>query len=273
MEKEETVLTLDRVSFSYSTREILQGISLEIPRGAFWGIIGPNGSGKTTLMRVMSGILRPKMGIVYLNGTPLSRFNARSLALQIAVVGAEQSFDFPFRTREVVSMGRFPHLARFANLSKSDNAIVNEALRLTCTDSLSEQLISEVSSGERQRILIARTIAQQSPCLMLDEPSTHLDIQHQIGIFNLLRMLNREHGKTVIVALHDLTSAAAFCDRIALLHKGRIIKLGSPSEVITETMIRETYGVDVQVFPSPCGGFPQLAYGPPPEQRKPIITC
>jgi iron complex transport system ATP-binding protein len=256
------MLKLEKVSFSYSGRDVLKEITLTIPAQSLLALIGPNGSGKTTLLRVMSKILRPQGGVVLLEEKPLARFNARDLARRVAVIGSEQSFEFPFSVRDVVAMGRFPHLNRWQRLSRSDWDLVEQALKMTCTDLLGSRSISQLSSGEKQRVLIARAIAQQTPILILDEPSAHLDINHQISIFNLLRFLNREHQKTIVVVLHDLTSAAAFCKSVVLLHQGRIMKIGSPAEVITADLIKKAYGADVEVFPSPLGGFPQVAFGP-----------
>jgi iron complex transport system ATP-binding protein len=260
------MLKLEQVSFSYSNREVLREISLEIPVQSFLGLIGPNGGGKTTLLRLMSKALRPSRGKVLLEGRSLSSFGARALARKIAFIGSEQFFEFPFSVRDVVAMGRFPHLGRLQRMSAHDWAIVERALQMTCADLLESRHISQLSSGERQRVFIARALAQQPSILMLDEPSAHLDINHQIAIFNLLRSLNRDHLKTIVVVLHDLTSAAAFCESIVLLHHGRIVKTGRPEEVITSDLIQKTYGAKVKVFPSPVGGFPQVAFGPEPRR-------
>jgi iron complex transport system ATP-binding protein len=180
----------------------------------------------------------------------------------MAVINSEQYFDFPFAVRDVVAMGRFPHLNRLQGMSAQDWEAVHAALRLTSAEMFALRPISQLSSGEKQRVLIARAIAQQPSILMLDEPNAHLDINHQIGIFNLLRNLNREHHLTVIVVLHDLTAAAAFCETICLLHHGRIVRVGRPLEVITADLIRQTYRAEVQVVTSPLGEFPQVVFGP-----------
>src|SRR5437867_6816439 len=256
------MLRLEQLSFSYRSSPVLQDITLEIPRQSFLALIGPNGGGKTTLLRLMSKVLQPSAGIILLEDKPLSGFSARELARRMAVIASDQHFEFPFSVVDVVAMGRFPHLNRLQRLSSQDWEIVDQALRLTCVDHLRLRPISQLSSGEKQRVLIARAIAQQPSILMLDEPNSHLDINHQIAVFNLLRSLNRQHRMTLIIVLHDLTSAAAFSQTIALLHEGRLIKTGSPREVITSELIRQTYGAEVEVFPSPLGGFPQVAYGP-----------
>jgi iron complex transport system ATP-binding protein len=259
------MLSLEQVSFSYPNRIVLEDVSLGIPRRSFLALIGPNGSGKTTLLRIMSRVLQPQRGRVLLEGHPISRLSARALAKKIAVISSEQSFEFPFSVRDVAAMGRFPHLNRMQRMTALDWEIVEGALKMTCTEALESRPISQLSSGERQRVLVARAIAQEPSVLLLDEPNAHLDISHQIAIFNLLRSLKSDLGVTIVVVLHDLIAAAAFCESVLLLHQGRIVKAGRPEEVITAELIRKTYGADVHVFPSPLGGFPQIAFGPASE--------
>jgi iron complex transport system ATP-binding protein len=256
------MLTLEEVCFGYGKHRVIQNISLEVPRQAFMALIGPNGGGKTTLLRLMSKVLRPQQGRVLLQGKPLAEIGARDLARQMAVITSEQFFEFPYPVSDVVAMGRSPHLQRLQRMSQRDWEVVDQALKLTQVDHLGLRPASQLSSGERQRVLIARAIAQQPSVLMLDEPNAHLDINHQIAIFNLLRSLNRDHKMTLIVVLHDLTWAAAFCQTVALLHQGKLVKIGRPEEVITAELIRQTYGAEVAVYPSPLGGFPQVVYVP-----------
>ncbi|HEY3132347.1 MAG TPA: ABC transporter ATP-binding protein [Acidobacteriota bacterium] len=251
---------VEQVSFRYSSGFALHSIDLEIPQQAFLALIGPNGSGKTTLLRLMSGLLRPESGNIRLNGKVVSDFEPRELARQMAVISSEQFFEFPFSVAQIVAMGRFPHLGRFGKMSAQDWQIVEEALRMTQIQDLSKRPISELSSGERQRVLIARAIAQKPSILMLDEPNAHLDIGHEIEIFRLLQFLNQQHAITVVVVLHNLAAAAAFCKSVALLYQGRLLKYGKPEQVITTEIIRGAYGADVSVHPSPTGGFPQISY-------------
>jgi cobalamin transport system ATP-binding protein len=255
-------ISLEQLGFSYGTQAVLQDINLEIQHQSLLALIGPNGGGKTTLLRVMSKTLKPQRGRVEVAGQQLSSFNARKLAQKLAVISSEQHFEFPFSVADVVAMGRFPHLNRLERMSDRDWKIVDEAMERTCVLEFRNRSISQLSSGEKQRVLIARAVAQQPSILMLDEPNAHLDINHQIAIFSLLRALNRQHQMTVIVVLHDLSAAAAYCETMVLLHRGRIVRTGTPAEVITEELIRQTYGAEVAVFPSPVGGCPQIAFGP-----------
>jgi iron complex transport system ATP-binding protein len=256
-----SAISLRQVSFSYRTIPVVQEVSLEIPRQSFIALIGPNGSGKTTLLRLMSKMLAPQYGTVLLNDQPLASFSARKLALNLAVISSEQHFDFPFSVQDVVAMGRFPHLNRLERMSRLDWGVVEDALDRTALLPFRHRSISQLSSGEKQRVLIARAIAQQPSILMLDEPNAHLDINHQIAIYDLLQILNRRNQMTIIVVLHDLSAAAAFCEATVLLHRGRIVRVGKPADVITAELIQQTYGAEVTVFPSPVGGCPQIAFG------------
>ena len=256
------MLRLEHVSFGYRGQPVIRDVSLEFPSGRFLSLIGPNGSGKTTLLRLMSRRLEPQQGRILMEGKDLSAMRARDIARIMAVISSEQFFEFPYPVSEIVAMGRYPYLGRLQALSREDTQIVDRALELTYVKHLRHRAISHLSSGERQRVLIARAIAQQPKLLMLDEPNAHLDICHQIAIFELLRSLNRDHGMTIVAVLHDLTSAAAYSEITVLLHEGRVVKTGKPDEVITRTLIQETYGVDVAVFPSPYGGFPLVAFAP-----------
>ncbi|MDA2929945.1 ABC transporter ATP-binding protein [Acidobacteria bacterium AH-259-O06] len=262
------LLRLERVSFRYPSGFALREIDLEIPSQSFLALIGPNGSGKTTLLRLMTKLLEPESGHIYLDHQPLAKFARCGLARHMAVISSEQYFEFPFPVAQVVAMGRFPYLGRFQRMSNQDWKIVDEALEMTQTDHLRERPISQLSSGERQRVLMARAVAQKPSILMLDEPNAHLDIKHQISIFRLLQFLNRKQGMSVVVVLHDLTAAGAFCRTVALLRQGELVKQGKPEEVITTEVLRSTYGADVLVYPSPLGGFPQVTYRPETGDRR-----
>jgi len=263
-----SAISLQQLSFAYRSQPVLRDVSLEIPRQSLLALIGPNGSGKTTLLRLMSKVLQPQQGTICLNSRPLASFSARDLARQLAVISSEQYFEFPFPVADVVAMGRFPHLNRLERMSERDWEIVDEAMEKTAVLHLRHRSISQLSSGEKQRVLIARAMAQQPSILMLDEPNAHLDINHQIAIFSLLQRVNRQHQMTVIVVLHDLSAAAAYCESMVLLHRGQIVRIGKPEEVITAELIQQTYGADVAVFPSPVNGCPQIAFGPVREAER-----
>jgi len=254
-------LQLDNVSFSYRDGFRLEKISLEIPSGSFLGLIGPNGSGKSTLIRLMSGELKPEEGKVLLENRPVGSFSPMELARRMAVISAEQYFDFPFLVRDVIAMGRFPHARRTQRLQSGDEAVIEEVLRLTEAAPFADRPISHLSSGERQRVLIARALAQEPAVMLLDEPDAHLDIHHQLNVFRLLRRLNAERGISVVLVLHDLTAAAAFCRRLALLDRGVLITHGDPGEVITPEVIHRVYGPDIMVYLNPVTDKPTVALG------------
>jgi iron complex transport system ATP-binding protein len=255
------ILDIRSVSHRFPAGFALEKISLEIPAGSFLGLIGPNGSGKTTLLRIMSRVIEPERGEVLLEGRPLHSYAPRELARKVAVIRAEQFFEFPFSVFEIVAMGRSPHLGRLQSLRSQDQAAIEEALDLTLLQELRERPISELSSGERQRVVIARALAQSPLILLMDEPEAHLDISHRIAVFQLLRRLHRERGMTIVVVLHDLAAAAAFCPSVAILSRGRLVTVGAAEEVMQPHTIREVYGEEVRVQSDPQTGFTSIGYG------------
>lgn len=255
----EIVLLLENIWFSYRTGFRIQGLDLEVGKGTLVSILGPNGCGKSTLLRLLSGLLLPEKGNISLHGQPLQSYSTRQLASVLSVIPSENHFEFPFRVREVVEMGRFPRTSRWSRLDARDREAVDRALVQTETIELAERSIAELSSGERQRVLLARALAQQPSVLLLDEPNAHLDVKHQISTFRLLRDLKREQGVTIVAVLHDLAMAAAFSDSVVVMHEGQIRVTGSPHQVIDESMIEEVYGARVRVFHNPSG-WPLIDY-------------
>ena len=249
---------VENISFEYPGGFTLRDIDLDAPRGSFLGLIGPNGSGKSTLLKLMCGALRPTSGRVLLEDRLISEYRPRELARIMAVISAEQYFDFPFMVRDVVAMGRFPHTRRYADSRQQDSEAVDAALTLTDLLDLQDRPISQLSSGERQRALIARALAQEPSVMLLDEPDAHLDLHHQLNIFRLLTRLNRERSMTIVVVLHDLTSAAAFCRELVLLDKGMMIGHGTPAAVIAPETIARVYGPGVVVCPNPVTDGPMV---------------
>ena len=242
------------VSFAYGTRIAVDGVSLAVRRGEFVGVIGPNGSGKSTLLRLLSGIFRPKSGEVLLEGCPLGSISRSDLARRVAVVTQEPVIDFAFSVTEVVLMGRAPHLGGAVFESTRDIDIARRAMLRTEVLELADRFVQELSGGERQRVILARALAQETPLLLLDEPTAFLDIRHQVEVFGLLRSLRNE-GYTIVAAVHDLNLAAAYCDRLALLKDGRLLTAAPPQDVLTPTHIRAAYEIDVEVRCSDGGGL------------------
>ena len=257
-------LELAGVRCAYSAHPVLDGVSFSIPAGAFVGIIGPNGSGKTTLLRTIARVLPLKEGQLSLNGHPLAAIPSRQLARQLALVGQEAMTGFDFAVSEVVSLGRLPYQDPWGQESQADREAVRQALALTGTSHLAARPLNSLSEGERQRVMIARALAQEPAALLLDEPTSHLDIGHQVEILTLLSRLNQEKGVTVLAVFHDLNLAAAWCRTLILLHQGQLSAMGSPAEVLHPDRIRAVYGTEVLVLEHPYHGNPYVLPSAPP---------
>lgn len=258
----EVLLRINDLSLVYPGNRVLQDITFAVERGEFLGVIGPNGSGKTTLLKALSGLLRPAAGEVLLSDRDLRRWRAAELARRIAVVGQSAKVDFDFTVEEVVLMGRLPHLGRWQRESAADLARVRWAMEATGILDLARRPITQVSGGEAQRALVARSLAQETDILLLDEPTSHLDLGYQVEILDLLRRLNEGTGLTVIAVLHDLNLAALYCQRLLLLHRGGIYAAGTPQEILNGENLQTVYGSPVAVSRHPLYGVPQITLLP-----------
>ncbi len=251
------VLAAEGLAFGYGGEPVLRDVSLTVGRGELVGIIGPNGGGKTTLVRLLSGVARPQAGTVSLDGRPLASFRRREAARRIAVVSQDPRIDFPFTALEVVLMGRAPHAAGpFALPAARDLDLARTAMGRLDVAGVERRSLEQLSGGERQRVLLARALAQEPEVLLLDEPTTHLDLRHQVGIYDVVRMLARERGVAVLSVLHDLNLAALYCDRLVLLARGRVACEGRPAEVLTEAVLTAAYGTAVFVGRMEATGTP-----------------
>jgi iron complex transport system ATP-binding protein len=246
------------ICFRYHQEWVIQDVSFRVGKGEIIGLIGPNGSGKTTLLKILYRLLSPQKGEVLYDILPLRRMKQRDIAKRIAVVAQETYLLFPFHVIEIVLMGRSPYLGRVLFESKKDLEIAKRAMKWAEVLSLSERSIDELSGGERKRVFIARALAQEPEVILLDEPTANLDIHHQIDFLDLILTLNRERGLTIVMASHDINIASEFCDRLILLHQGRIYKMGAPNEVITEENIERVYGCQVWVDQNPISGMPRI---------------
>ena len=253
-----SIIKLEQIGFKYNEHQVLKNVSFEVKRGEFLGILGPNGSGKTTLLNVIDGILIPQEGELWINGTSCNKLKRENLAKIIAVVPQESLMIFPFTVQEIVLMGRAPHLGKWRFEGETDFRIAHQAMEMTDTLSLMNRSMNALSAGERQRVLIARALAQQPQIMLLDEPTAFLDIRHQIDFFDLIKALNKNQTLTVIGVTHDINLASLYCDRIILLRDGRIHCMGSPEEVIAESHIREVYETNVTVDRNPVTGQPRV---------------
>ena len=236
---------------------LLKGINLKISKGEFWGIIGPNGSGKTTITRAMTKVIKPKEGKILFNGDDIENLSFKELAKKIAVVG-QGEISLNMKVLDFVLLGRIPHLGTWQFLEeKRDMERAERAMDMTNTLRFKERPMDSLSGGERQLIIIARALAQEPELLILDEPTSHLDIAHQLYVLDLLRRLNKD-GLTIVVVLHDLNLASEYCDRLVLLRDGSVYKVGSPKEVLTYQTIEDVYKVVVVVKENPISSKPYI---------------
>jgi iron complex transport system ATP-binding protein len=249
----EAVLRARGLHCGYDGREVVAGVDVALYGGEFLGLIGPNGSGKTTLLRALAGRLPALSGEVLLEEEPMHARPRREVARVLAVVPQISSPPFEFSVAEVVAMGRTPHLGRLEGEGPEDRTAISRALALTHTGPLRDRPVTELSGGEFQRVVIARALAQEAPVMLLDEPAAHLDIGHQVEIFDLLLRLNRDEGRSILCVSHDLNLAARYCDRLVAMADGRVAAEGTPSEVLTEERVSELYGCSVRVDERPDG--------------------
>jgi iron complex transport system ATP-binding protein len=240
------ILDFSAISFSYSHRLLLRDISLHIASGEMVALLGPNGAGKSTLLKLASGVLRPRSGHMLVEGHDVSALGRMELARKVAVVPQDFSVQFAYTVRQIVELGRLPHRGLWGSAGEGDRYAVEKALEATGMSSLAERVFNELSGGERQRALISLALAQATPVLLLDEPTAHLDIRHQIETLELLRRLNREQGVTVVAALHDLNLAARYFPRLVLFSLG-VVADGSPAQVLDEGILSRMYETRVQV--------------------------
>ncbi|HSR63960.1 MAG TPA: ABC transporter ATP-binding protein [Gammaproteobacteria bacterium] len=244
--------------FRYHTVDVLQGISLQVSAGQVAGLLGPNGSGKSTLLKILSGVLTPDAGHVEILGRPLTEFTRQGLSRKVAVVPQESQFGFPFSVLEIVLMGRHPHLGGITFESRNDINIARNALGRCGADHLAERCIHELSSGERQRVVFARALAQQPSILLLDEPASHLDIRHQVELYDIVRELASGENCTVLTVLHDLNLAAEYCDQIYLLSAGRIEAGGPATEILNYANLVRVFDTDIYIDTNSLTGKPLI---------------
>jgi iron complex transport system ATP-binding protein len=249
-------LRAENLSLAYGDTLVVDALDLTIGPGLFTVLLGPNGSGKSTLLRAFAGLLKPKAGHILLDGQPIHRFSARALAKRIGVLAQGPAAPEGLTVRDLVRQGRYPHRPLFGRWTATDEAACTKALALTGTTHLAERLLETLSGGQRQRAWIAMTLAQETDILLLDEPTTFLDLSHQIDVMDLVVELVRHHGKTVVAVLHDLNQAARHADHIVLMKAGKVVGEGTPAAVVTAQRVSEAFGVAVVVMPDPLAGTP-----------------
>lgn len=250
------------MAFGYGAAPVLDGVSLDLYEGEAVALLGRNGAGKSTLIRLLSGVVAPAQGTVLLGATPLSQLSRRELARRLAVVPQDVHVPFAFTTREVVALGRTAHVPFLHGESAADRAAVEGALGLLGLDALAERVYTSLSGGERQRAILAMALAQEPSVLLLDEPTVHLDLAHQLSSLRIVRGLTRHRGLAVLAAVHDLNLAALLFDRLVFLKDGRVVADGPAEAVLTAEIVQEVFDARVAIYRHPTTGAPQVTLLP-----------
>lgn len=253
-------LRAQKVRFEYRGLPVLREVSIEVAPREILGIVGPNGAGKTTLLKILSGTLKPAGGIVELDAQELRRFSAKERARRIAMLQQDPTIPPGLTVEQIVLMGRYPYLGFFGQERREDLDSVGEAMTMTDVECFRERALRTLSGGEKSRALLARALAQEPELLLLDEPTAHLDVGRRSELFHLVKRVRGKRGISVVAAIHDLSLAARHCDRLALLHKGRIHACGEPGKVLTQTILREVFGPGVLVTAHPVDGGPVVVW-------------
>lgn len=249
-------LTAENVTLGYDQRVIAENLSVEIPDNSFTVIVGPNACGKSTLLRALSRMLKPTVGRVLLDGQSIGSMPAKKVARTLGLLPQSSIAPDGITVSDLVSRGRYPHQGLLRQWSGEDERIVEESMASTGVAELAERAVDELSGGQRQRVWIAMALAQQTPLLLLDEPTTYLDIQHQIEVLNLCAELHEEQGRTLVAVLHDLNHAARYATHLIAMRDGKVVAEGPPAEVVTAELVERVFGLRCQVISDPETGTP-----------------
>ena len=248
-------LRTENLTVSYGAQTVLDGLSLALPAGKITALLGPNGCGKSTLLNCFSRLLTPDSGEILLDEKPIAGFSARQLARRLALLPQHHLSPEGITVRELVSYGRSPWLSLWGRLSAEDNERVNVAMSQTRTRNLADRRLTQLSGGQRQRAFLAMVLAQDTPLILLDEPTTYLDINHQVELMRLMVELKRQ-GKTVVTVLHDLNQASRYCDHLVVLASGRVMAQGAPEAVMKPELLKTVFRVEAEIHPEPVSGRP-----------------
>ncbi len=266
-------LSTNQLCLAYGSRQIVQELNLHVPDGLITALVGANGSGKSTILKSMARILNPVQGGVYLDGKLIHRQPTKEVAKHLAILPQNPSSPEGLTVRELVSFGRYPHQKGFGNLSAEDNRMIEWALQATGMSMFSGRPVDHLSGGQRQRAWIAMALAQGTEVLLLDEPTTFLDMAHQMEVMTLLEKLNREQKRTIIMVVHDLNHASRYAHHLVALKDGTVQYEGQPEDVMTSQMLRDVFNIDADVIPDPRTGAPLcLPYGLAEEEGAPQDT-
>lgn len=250
------MIEANNLNIAYQENLIVKDLNMTIPKGQITSIIGANGCGKSTILKAVGRILKPKSGSVYISGDEISKLSTKEIAKQMAILPQTPTAPNGLSVGELVSYGRFPHQSGFGNLSKEDREIISWALSATNLSEFEHREVDTLSGGQRQRVWIAMALAQQTDLILLDEPTTYLDLAHQLEVLQLLYDLNKSQASTIVMVLHDLNLAARFSDYMIAVHKGSIIAHGNPTSVMTQEVLRKTFSIDAEIVKEPRTGRP-----------------
>ncbi|MCI3931438.1 ABC transporter ATP-binding protein [Streptomyces sp. AN091965] len=266
-------LTARELTLAYEDRTVVHALDLAIPDGAVTVVVGPNACGKSTTLRALGRLLKPKGGAVLLDGEELAKLPTRHIAQRIGLLPQTPVAPEAITVADLVARGRQPHQRWWQQWSDADERAVTEAMERTDVAGLAERAVDELSGGQRQRVWIAMALAQETELLLLDEPTTYLDISHQVEVLDLVRQLNHDRGRTVAVVLHDLNQAARYADHLVAMKEGRVVAEGAPRDVVTAELVRDVFGLECVVVPDPVTGSPLVVPGtpwrPPAPQDRP----
>ncbi len=249
-------ITTEHLDIAYDESLIVKSLDMNIPHGKITSIIGPNGCGKSTVLKAVGRILKPKNGMVYLSGEDIRNLSTKEVAKKMAILPQTPTAPSGLTVSELIAYGRFPHQKGFGKLTPEDKNIIQWALSVTKLTEFEHREVDTLSGGQRQRVWIAMALAQQTDLILLDEPTTYLDLSHQLEVLKLLYDLNRKQGCTIAMVLHDLNLAARFSDHIIAIRSGNIIKCGTPDEVITPKVLREAFSIDADIVQESRTGRP-----------------
>lgn len=266
----ETTLTTRNLTLSYDRTTIIQNLNVDIPAHQITALVGSNGCGKSTLLKGLARLLKPQSGMVYLNGVAIAKRSTKDIAKQLGLLPQNPTAPEGLTVRELVAQGRYPHQSWFQQWSDADEQFTEQALAITGMTEMGDRPLDSLSGGQRQRAWIAMALAQNTEILLLDEPTTFLDLAHQIEVLDLLYDLNQTQGRTIVMVLHDLNQACRYADHLVAMRQGHIYAQGNPAEVMTESLVQDVFGLKSRIVRDPISGTPLCI---PISKKSPLKSC